>query len=142
MNDYRIRQICRQFHRLLNRARTERQLAPLGYDVRLVAIARKHAENMHHWDYFGHINPSGDSPQDRAKQRDYPYGIGENLYRYSLEKYVIESRYTDGQLAMLAFDQLMASTGHRENMLFPAYVTEGVWCIVAGKTFLFVQNLS
>ncbi len=70
-----------QVLQLLNLERAERNLAPLGMDIKLTTIAEKYACTMITEKFFGHSDPAtGDGPSARAIAGRYAfYAVGENL---------------------------------------------------------------
>jgi uncharacterized membrane protein required for colicin V production len=106
--------------KLVNDERTSRGLAPLELDPRLVPIAREHSQEMFRLKYFGHQSPVSGSPFDRLDAAKIPWKrAGENLaYASSVA---------------VAHRGLMASEGHRENLLRPDFTRVGIGAISAGS---------
>ena len=105
--------------RLINAERTSRGLAPLELDPRLVPVARQHSEEMLRLKYFGHESPVDGSPFDRlAAARISYHRAGENL--------------AYAQSVAVAHRGLMASEGHRDNILRPEFTRVGIGVISAG----------
>lgn len=104
---------------LLNEERVAVGLAPLAIDPRLVPVARAHAEEMFRLRYFGHESPRTGSPFDRLQRAGIRYSrAGENL--------------AYAQSVAVAHRGLMASQGHRENILRPEFTRIGIGVISAG----------
>lgn len=104
---------------LLNEERTAAGLRPLTVDPRLVPVARAHSEEMFRLRYFGHQSPVTGSPFDRLERAGIRYSrAGENL--------------AYAQSVTVAHRGLMASDGHRENILRPEFTRIGIGVIGAG----------
>ncbi len=66
---------------LINDEREKRGLALLTWNDELSTAARKHSIDMACNDYFSHVNPAGDSYEDRIAAEGYAYfAVGENIY--------------------------------------------------------------
>jgi len=130
-------------HLLTNEQRLNHELPLLADDTALDKIARKHSTDMASRDYFSHITPDGLDPSDRAKNSDYlckkfyvtyyTEGIAENIAQNWLFKsyfargtYFSYNWHTEESLAQEIVDGWMNSTGHRKNILTPAYDKLGV----------------
>lgn len=104
---------------LVNEERAAVALAPLTLDPRLVPVARQHSEEMFRLRYFGHQSPVRGSPFDRIEAAGVRYSrAGENL--------------AYAQSVGVAHRGLMASEGHRENILRPEFTRIGIGVISAG----------
>ena len=90
----------RQIHQQVNRVRQNYGLPQLDRDDLLVAIARKHSDDMAHYHFFSHMNLQGEGPVERAKklgwskkkQRDantWAVGPGENIFMNNLYDKVV-----------------------------------------------------
>lgn len=67
---------------LVNRVRAaqvNKTLSPLVIDPRLNEIAQKHSEDMFKRQFFDHVNPEGQAPQDRANAAGFTSPVGENI---------------------------------------------------------------
>ena len=103
----------RQLFDLVNEERTQRGIAALEWDDRLVPVARSHSEEMLMLKYFSHDSPVAGSPFDRIKGAGIPYSrAGENL--------------AYAQSIAVAHRALMDSPGHRENILRPEFTHMGI----------------
>ncbi|TDD66979.1 hypothetical protein E1262_20355 [Jiangella aurantiaca] len=60
-------------------SREEAGCPALRIDPRLTVAAREHSEDMRERLYFSHVNPDGETPQDRAADEGYTAPVGENL---------------------------------------------------------------
>ncbi len=98
---------------MVNAERTSRGLKALRVDATLTEMARAHSLDMVQRRYFSHYTPEGRSVADRADAAGLAYRIvGENL-----------ALAPDLQSA---HDGLMASQGHRENILRPDFTRIGI----------------
>ena len=80
--------------------------------------------------YFDHYAPDGESAFTELAARDIQYRLaGENLAR---------NNYADARTVGAAFDGLMASAGHRANILEPRFSSVGVAAVQSGKMWIYV----
>jgi hypothetical protein len=104
---------------LTNTQRSAAGLAPLNYDGRLASSAYAKAQDMLAKGYWSHTSPDGRSAGHFIGQAGYGYvAIGENLAK----GFPTESAVITGW---------MASSGHRANILNPAFKDIGIG-IVSG----------
>ncbi|HZP95337.1 MAG TPA: CvpA family protein [Candidatus Limnocylindria bacterium] len=109
----------RQLFDLVNEERASAGLAPLAWDDRLVPIARAHSEEMFKLRYFSHQSPANGTPFDRLRAAGVTYTrAGENL--------------AYAQSVTVAHRGLMASEGHRANILSPQFARAGIGVMSAG----------
>ena len=103
-----------QLFDLTNAARVLHGLKPLTWDDQARESARKHSLDMAVNNYFSHTNLEGKSPFDRMKEEEIIFLFaGENL--------------AYGQTSSIfAFEGLMNSQGHRDNILHPDYEYLGI----------------
>ncbi|MDA1062226.1 MAG: CAP domain-containing protein [Chloroflexi bacterium] len=98
---------------LINAERVRAGLGALRLDPQMSAVARAHSRDMTDRRYFGHTNPDGDSPFDRMRAADIPFGAAaENI---------AGSSGVDR-----AHGMLMNSSGHRSNILGGDFTRIGV----------------
>jgi len=98
---------------LVNQERAKAGLQQLKVDMPLVKLARKKSQDMIDHGYFGHTSPTYGSPFDMMKNAGVKYyTAGENLAGAGS----VES----------AHSMLMASSGHRANILNSKYNHLGV----------------
>lgn len=64
---------------LINKDRAAHGLPPVAISNGLNLIAQAHSQNMVNLNFFGHVNPAGESPDDRRIKANYPASIRENL---------------------------------------------------------------
>ena len=106
---------------LSNQIRAHYGLPAFRRDGRLDAAAALHSLDMGVRDFFGHTNPDGLDPTDRAAAQGYPLGAGENIaYGYATARAVVLG--------------WMASAGHCRNLLGGA-ADLGVGTAVVGRPF-------
>lgn len=152
-----------QIHELVNAERASQGLSELGWDADLAAVARAHSLDMSARGYFAHINPEGEGPLERCREAgfavrkiptgDFQYRLGcaENLFQGSIEKtrwyaegtYSHSDYYTVEELAGQCVAAWMESPGHRENILTPYWLAEGIGIVIApdGKVYV-TQNFN
>jgi uncharacterized protein YkwD len=123
--------------RLANAARRRQGLPPLRGDQALAAAARRHSGDMLARHYFSHVNPDGLSASQRLP-RDYARMLrqsGENIWMGSGQN------PTDPRgLAQTIMANLMASPGHRRNLLDPQYNRLGVGVVAWGQEVRATQD--
>ena len=112
----------------INTERKTRGLSPLTLDPLLTATARAHSREMSDLNYFNHESPTpaNQTPLDRylatrriqGQEKPHTALVGENLFYAS----VTDSVYNAGY----AHTRLMASPGHRANILEPRFTKVGV----------------
>jgi len=68
-----------QLMELVNGVRSLVALPPLESQPKLDAIAQAHSQDMVSRGFFGHVNPDGDGPQERAAAAGWKGGVGENV---------------------------------------------------------------
>ena len=115
---------------LLNAERIKAGRSSLVADERLRQVARQHSEEMFRLGYFSHESPKLGSPLDRITAAGiFVLGSGENLaYAPTVET---------------AHQGLMASPGHRANILEPEFRRIGIGVISAGfYGRMFTQNFA
>lgn len=112
---------------LFNAINTERAsagMAALAAHGCLVYVAQLRSQDMASRGYFSHTSPEGQNAFDLMDANGVPYGwAGENLAR---------NNYPDGETVGVAIRDLMASQGHRDNILSPNYTDLGVAAVNDG----------
>ena len=112
-----------------NLARIENGLAPLTWDAELLRLARAHSERMAEQKFFSHETPEGLQLRDRARASQIRFRvIGENI--------AYNKGYADP--GGFAVERWMISSGHRANILYPAFQAAAIGSFVAadGSTYL------
>ena len=122
-----------------NRRKTGAGLKDLTWDETLRQIARAHSDDMLARRFFDHVNPDGLSAADRIAlgHRQLVGQIGENIFRQS-DYSASDARKT----AELIVRELMASPGHRENILRPEFTHLGVGVSMRGGQVRTTQNFA
>ncbi|MDX1662556.1 MAG: CAP domain-containing protein [Candidatus Promineifilaceae bacterium] len=111
---------------LINEARAAEGLAPVIWDPVAAEVARQHARDMIERDYFGHRNLEGYGPDLRYGLAGGEHAVQENLYAFVRlgEGRLPFASWAD--LVQTAHHELMASPGHRQNILNPAHTHVGI----------------
>lgn len=98
---------------LLNEARRTAGLGPVQADAELRRLAMLHSEDMVEHNFFSHVSPSTGAPQDRARRSGILVSLfGENIAAANTPE--------------AAHEGLMASPGHRANMLRADFTHVGI----------------
>ena len=101
-----------------NAARTQQGLPALEANGCVVFVAQLRSDDMAALDYFSHVSPSGETAFSLMDQHGVPYGwAGENIAR---------NNYPDEQTVQVAIDGLIASEGHRANILHENFTRLGI----------------
>jgi len=107
---------------MVNAERCDRGLVPLSIHPSLTAAAVRHSQDMVNNNFFDHQGSDDSWPADRATDAGYPWNyVGEN----------IAAGYTTTEAVFAGW---MNSTGHRENILRPAFREMGLARIYGGQT--------
>lgn len=107
------REAERKLFELMNEERQRQGLEPLEWCAKCARVARAHSKDMYQEGYFSHVGVDGLDPFDRMRRANIPYeAAGENL---AIAPSVSE-----------AFQGLLASADHRENMLRPTFDQVGI----------------
>ncbi len=115
----------------MNGARTKDGEAALKRDIALDEVALARANNLVANSYFDHYAPDGESAFTELADRGIRYRLaGENLAR---------NNYSQSRTAAAAFDGLMASPGHRANILEPRFSRAGVATVRANGMWIYVS---
>jgi uncharacterized protein YkwD len=120
-----------QLFDLMNAARLESGLSVLDSDRALADVALTRAQNLISNGYFDHYAPDGESAFSELASRGIGYRLaGENLAR---------NNYADSRTVQAAFDALMASPGHRANILEPRFANVGVAAVRNESMWVYVM---
>ena len=115
----------------LNAERASRGVRPLTASEEARAVAVERAVDMATNKYFAHTSPAGVGPEELLDQSSVTYTrMGENIAR---------SSYASDQVIDAVHRALMASPGHRDNMLHAAYRRVGIGITSSGGVFYAVQ---
>lgn len=116
---------------LVNAARLAAGTGVLDRDADLDAVAFARASNLVQDRYFDHYAPDGTSAFSELAARGLAYRLaGENLAR---------NNYPSGRTVQAAFEGLMASEGHRANILEPRFGAIGIAAVRSGGFWLYVM---
>jgi uncharacterized protein YkwD len=114
----------------MNAARIAESLPALEWDTTLEDVAYARARNLVVNGYFDHYAPDGESAFSELAARGVSYGLaGENLAR---------NNYPEPRTVAAAFEGLMASPGHRANILEERFSRVGVAAVKDGRMWLYV----
>jgi len=114
----------------VNELRAARQLAPLSFDPRLAAVARARSEALLGPGFPGGVGASGDSLRDRLRAAGITFrSAGENLAQVQAAV----------DPAGEAHAQLIASPGHRDNIVDSRFQLVGVGVARDGGTYWITQ---
>lgn len=114
----------------MNAARSEAGLPALERDATLDDVALARARNLVENGYFDHYSPEGESAFSELGARGVRYRLaGENLAR---------NNYIESRTVQAAYDGLMASPGHRANILEAGFSQVGVAVVQNGKIWIYV----
>jgi hypothetical protein len=116
---------------LVNRERSERGLAELQFDPRLRAMARDHSLKMIQEKKLAHDFPGYENLAERAVRSGLYFSeLGENV--------------ASGDTFVMRFyhEQLMASPGHRENLLSGAFRQLGIGLGLSGNQYYVTQEFA
>jgi uncharacterized protein YkwD len=145
-------------HELINQQRAGNGLSTLSFDPALAGIARNHSKDMAVHHYFAHINTAGQNPTDRGTTANYSCrknfgsyytsGIAENLFLNNL--YTAATFYSNREtvyhwnspedIAQITVADWMNSSGHRDNILTPAFDREGIGVIIASEKVYITED--
>ncbi len=102
----------------VNDQRTQAGLSALEANGCVIYVAYLRSQDMAANSYFSHTSPSGETAFSLMDSNAVPYGwAGENLAR---------DNYPDDQTVAVSVADLMASPGHRDNILSTNYTEMGV----------------
>lgn len=113
-----------------NVARTNQGVPTVTLQEAISQVAREHSENMRDHGFFGHENQNGQG----LKQRLNAAGIS---YTAASENLVQVTNAPDP--ADVAFDLLVGSPDHEENILDPKFKQIGVGAAQSGDTYWVTQ---
>ena len=152
--------LARAVHAETNRVRRVHGRSALGWHGGLARVARAYSRDMERRGFFGHVDPDGRDPTERAAAAgvtcrrstgpsSWREGVGENLARDGLYRRYTETRsasgtrrtddwYTRDALARAVVEAWMESPGHRRNLLDGGYRAEalGVAFTSSGEVYV------
>lgn len=120
-----------QLFELTNSARASAGIEPpLTADPRLVDVARTHSTAMRDQGFFGHVGPDGRGLRQRLDDAGISYSrAAENLAQVS----------NIASPADFAYDLLMDSERHRDNILDPRFTDVGIGVVRSGDSYWITQ---
>jgi uncharacterized protein YkwD len=109
----------------INAQRAANGQSALAANGCVVYVAQLRSGDMAANGYFSHTSPDGSTAFSLLTAYDVPYGwAGENLAR---------NNYPDDETVGVAIRDLMASPGHRDNILNSHYTQMGVGVAIDGE---------
>lgn len=110
---------------LINKARSDHGLNPIELSEELNNLAQAHSDDMAQNNFFAHVNPRNQTPEDRRIAAGIKTAISENIAKdVSLE---------------FGHYGLMRSASHRENILNPLWTRAGLG-ITENDGYLFITE--
>ena len=114
---------------LINQERAVDGLGPLALDAELTELAAQFAAEMATDDFFAHLTRDGRDPFDRMTSSYISY-------RYAGENLALAPS------VQVAHKELMASDGHRANILGRNYGRIGIGVVKTDRGYLIVQEFT
>jgi uncharacterized protein YkwD len=125
-----IAEIEAAIFQLTNAARANEGLSPLTLREAISQVAREHSQNMRDEGFFGHENQAGQGLKQRLTAAGISYhAASENLVRVT----------NAPNPAEVAFDLLVGSPEHEENILDSGFKQIGVGAAKMGDTYWVTQ---
>jgi len=144
-----------QIHEEVNRQRARHGLDTLTYNTEAADIARSHSRDMMERDFFAHECPDGDLVADRYDKAGFECRIfdgdgyltgGENIAQTWWDKPITgedgEEKHhkQTKELAVDIVNQWMESPEHRDNLLTPAWESEGIGIVIGADGEVFATQ--
>lgn len=126
-----------RIHDRINEIRVEHDLSQLDHDEEIATIGRTYSHDMAEREYFSHVNPEGEGPDDRFGDL-YPNqcrAVGENLARVG----TVGATDAD-EIAQRVVTGWMNSDGHRENVLTGRWDSQGIGVYINDGAVYATQN--
>ena len=122
---------------VINHDRAQVGAAPVSENNKLKAFARSRSQDMATRGYFGHVDPDGVDPQEKAKQAGIEKGVWENIscrtpYRTLADTVVACQR------SMMS--EPSGEENHRSNILNPQHKTVGVGLAINSKGLIYMTQ--
>ncbi len=158
--EYDYYTIEKRVHQITNEKRVLYGLEPLEYDLKISNIARSHSLDMANQDYFSHISPDGNNPNDRAELAGFICtrtvgglvysGLAENIFQNNLydktwfvgDVPTSHEWNTMEEIAQSTVDGWMDSEDHRKNILTEKFDREGIGVVISDDDKVYItQNM-
>lgn len=128
---FSVHRVERLVEEEVNEIRATEDLSTLTPRADVARVARNHSQDMYEADYFSHVTPEGDTPQDRIDTDGVSCTVGENIAFVWYEPHLPPGHSGQGleseeDVASFLVEQWMESPGHRENILTGPYRSHGV----------------
>lgn len=131
----------RQFaFNLVNQDRDKHRSPPVQYDEGLSKVAQAYAEYLAQSGFFGHIDPFGRTPQDRATLFGVTQPVSENLAWGSSNYQTPEDLLSQAEKDMMA--EPPNQMNHRFNIVNPRNRSVGIGVAIKGDKVVLVQEFS
>lgn len=125
-----VRPLENNLFTLVNQARSAEGVPALAHDEALRTVAYEFSEDMYRREFFSHTDPDGHDVTDRLDDAGISYtAAGENIAWNSGMTNPVQS----------AHDALMASPGHRANIVSTAFSRIGCGIASDGDKYYFTQ---
>lgn len=111
---------------LINEERSNTGSGTVRIDFELNNLAQLHSEDMVSRNFFGHVNPDNETPDDRRIKLKIPTEVGENL--------------ASAPTILYAHNGLMQSGIHRENTLNPEWTRVGIGIAQSNNDYLIITE--
>ncbi len=143
-------------HALINNERKKHDLPPLDWNPVLTGIARKHSHDMALRNYFAHTSPEGHDFLYRYKQAGYICTVKTGRTTYlGAENIALNNLYdsvttvngraiydwnSERRIAETTVKGWMESPGHRQNILTPHFISEGIGVVIAPDDRIYITQ--
>ncbi len=125
---------------LINEDRTKYGAAPLKENAKLSKTARAYAQFLSTTNFFGHVDPRGRTPQDRANSFGVRPAVAENLAWEESDFEEPQLLVQRAQAGMMA--EPAGQINHRFNILNPKNRFVGVAVVKRGDRVMLVQEFT
>ncbi len=143
-------------HALINKERKKHDLTPLEWNPTLTVIARKHSRDMARRNYFAHTSPEGYDFLHRYRQGGYSCAVKKGVTTYlGAENIALNNLYdsvttvngqafydwnSERKISETTVKGWMESKGHRQNILTPFFLSEGIGVFVAPDDRIYITQ--
>lgn len=132
-----------KIHDLINEQRSSNGLRQLGWHPKLGQAATNHSDDMATSGYFSHDSPNGSDFTRRYAQVGFScqIPISSMMYSGGAENiFMLEGYYGEDTIAREAVEGWMNSQGHRDNILTPYFLNEGIGIGVADDGTIYITQ--